>query len=187
LTYGTLQRIKRNKKTDPLDALVTFNPDTRTTHCLLGGIRIFGKIPGHKSKVRDLFHKEKSPARIKKDIKPGSGLAKISMDKSTINNSWENGSASIGIWYADGSRQNIMMKLMNHDSRMASNSQAELGAILEALRQNETNDLEIESDSLTSLRAICSHSEKYEDLNWHGIQNSDLLKGILIRLRTRLA
>jgi len=80
-----------------------------------------------------------------------------------------------------------MMKLTNHDLRMVSNSQAELGAILEALRQNETNDLEIESNSLTSLRAICSHLEKYKDLNWHRIQNSDLLKGILIRLRTRLA
>jgi len=79
------------------------------------------------------------------------------------------------------------MKLMNHESRIASNSRAELGAILEALRQNETDDLEIESASLTSLRAICSHSEKYEDLNWQGIQNADLLKGILIRLRTRPA
>ena len=37
--------------------------------------------------------------------------------------------------------------------RTASNSRAELGAILEALRQNESDD-RIESDSLTSLRAI---------------------------------
>jgi len=79
------------------------------------------------------------------------------------------------------------MKLTNHDLRTVSNSRAEFGAILEELRQNETDDLEIESDSLTSLRAICSHLEKYEDLNWHGIQNADLLKGILIRLRTRPA
>jgi len=63
----------------------------------------------------------------------------------------------------------------------------QIPAILEALRQNETDDLEIESDSLTSLKAICTDSEKYEDLNWLGIQNADLLKGILIRLRTRPA
>jgi len=79
------------------------------------------------------------------------------------------------------------MKLTNHESRIASNSRAELAAILEALRQNETDDLEIESDSLTCLKAICTHSEKYKDLNWLGIQNPDLLKGIPIRLRTRPA
>jgi len=79
------------------------------------------------------------------------------------------------------------MKLMNHKSRIAFNLQAELGAILEALRQNKSDNLDIGSDSLTSLRAICSNSEKYKDPNWQGIQNADLLKGILIRLRTRLA
>jgi len=87
------------------------------------------------------------------------------------------------MWYADGSR----LKLTNHKSRIASSSQAELAAILEALRQNKTDNLEIESDSLTSLKAIDTHLEKYEDLNWLGIQNADLLKGILIRLRTRPA
>ena len=83
------------------------------------------------------------------------------------------------------------MRLENTGLRFASNSRAELGAILEALRQNERDDLEIESDSLTSLRAICNLSEKYEDINrrhnWEGIQNEDLLKSILIRLRTRKA
>ena len=49
------------------------------------------------------------------------------------------------------------------------------------------HDLAIESDSLTSLRAICNYSKKYEDTNWAGVQNEDLLKGILIRLRTRNA
>ena len=114
-------------------------------------------------------------------MKLPASLAKISTDGSAVNNGWENATAGIGVWYADGSGRNVAMKLMNHDSRTASNSRVELGAILEALRQNESDDLEIESDSLTSLRAICSHSEKYEDLNWYGTQNSDLLKGILIR------
>ena len=34
---------------------------------------------------------------------------------------------------------------------------------------------------------ICKDSTKYEDQAWNGVQNSDLLKGILIRLRTRPA
>jgi len=79
------------------------------------------------------------------------------------------------------------MSLTNHGENAASNARAELGAILEALRQNECDDLEIESDSLTSLRAICSDAEKYEDRNWLGVQNADLLKSILIKLRTRPA
>ena len=84
-------------------------------------------------------------------------------------------------------KQTIYHDETNHGSKIASNSRAELGATLEAPRQNEINDLEIESDPLISLRAICSHSERYEDLNWQGIQNADLLKGIMIRLRTRPA
>ena len=73
------------------------------------------------------------------------------------------------------------------DKEHASNSRAELGAILEALRQNEVDDLLIESDSLTSLKAICIDSIKYEDLNWNGVLNADLLKSVLIKLRTRPA
>ena len=76
---------------------------------------------------------------------------------------------------------------MNHGTSIASNSRAELGAILEALRRNEKDDLDIGPDSLASLRAICSHAEKYEDQNWSGIQNADLLKAILIKLRMKLA
>ena len=76
-------------------------------------------------------------------------------------------------------------ELKNNRTEITSNSHAELGAILEALRQNEEDDLEIESDSLTSLRVICSHAEMYEDQNWSGVRNSGLLKAILINLRTR--
>ena len=49
------------------------------------------------------------------------------------------------------------------------------------------DDLQIEPDSLTSLRAICKLSERYEDINWVGVQNEDLLKGISIKPRTRNA
>ena len=59
-----------------------------------------------------------------------------------------------------------------------------LGAILEVLGQNETDDLEIETDSLTSLRAICTHSDRYEDLNF---KTQTRLKAFSIRLGTRLA
>ena len=108
-------------------------------------------------------------------------------DGPAIRNVWENASAGIGVWYAHGSAQDIVLKLENQGENKASNSRAELGAILEALRQNVTDDLEVEYHSLSSLRVICNLSERYEDLNWYGIQNADLLKGILIRLRTQPA
>ena len=123
------------------------------------------------------------------DVVGWSGIRQttLSTDGSAIRNGWENASAGIGVWYAHGSARNIVLKLENQGENVASNSRAELGAILEALRQNVTEDLEIESNLLSSLRAICSLSERYEDLNWYGIQNADLLKGILIRLRTQSA
>lgn len=51
---------------------------------------------------------------------------------------------------------------------------AELAAILEALKPNGTDNLETESDSLSSLRAICNHLDRYEDLNWSGVKNADI-------------
>ena len=56
------------------------------------------------------------------------------------------------------------------EEEIVSNSRAELAAILETLKQNSMDDLEIESDSLSSLRAICNHLDKFEDLNWSGVK-----------------
>jgi hypothetical protein len=165
MTCGTRpEGVERNGGTDPLVALVLFNPDTRTKHSLLGGIRIFGRITGHKSRKLDPFQRDRDPARINNMVDPGGGLATISTDGSAIHNGWENAVAGIGVWYRDGCTRNIALKLECPGENTASNSRAELGAILEALKQNETDDLEIESDSLSSLRAICTLSEKYEDI-----------------------
>jgi len=177
--WHTPRRLRRNKKADPLTSLVLFNPDTRSKHCLLGTIRIFGRFSGHKSGPRDPFQPDRSPARIDTRTAPSGTQVTISTDGSAVHNGWENTTAGVGVWYADRCRRNISMSLTNHG--------AELGAILEALRQNECNDLEIEPDSLTSLKAICSDAEKYEDRNWLDVQNADLLKSILIKLRTRPA
>ena len=185
--WHTPNRIKRYREADPLTRVVLYNPDTRSKHCMLGAIRIFSKEQGHKSIAKDPYLKRRSPARINPDTEPSGHQITISTDGSTIRNGWENASAGIGVWYEDGSGRNISMELKNNGTDIASNSRAELGAILEALRQNEEDDLEIESDSLTSLRAICTHAEKYEDQNWSGVRNSDLLKAILINLRTRPA
>ncbi|SRR5258706_3855169 len=53
--WHTPQRIKKNAKVNLMMTSVLYNPDTRTTHNTLGGIRIFGKAQGHKSTKRDPY------------------------------------------------------------------------------------------------------------------------------------
>ena len=69
----------------------------------------------------------------------------VNTDGSATDNRWENTKAWIGIWYTNGSRWNIALKLELHARASTSNSRAELGVILEMLRQNEMDDLLIES------------------------------------------
>ena len=185
--WHTPRRLKRYKEADPVATTVTYNPDTRTVHDVLGGVRIFGRWPGHKSKERDPFMREKEPARMDNRLDPVVNSVKISTDGSAVRNGWENATAGIGVFYDNGNERNISLRITSREEEPVSNSRAELTAILEALKQNDTDDIVIESDSLSSLRAICNHMDKYEDLNWYGVKNADILKGILIRLRTRPA
>lgn len=146
---------------------------------------IFGRELGHKSKKRDPYQQEKPPARINNRQIPSQRRDTVTTDGSATNNGWENASGGIGTWYANGNRGNRALKIEAHLDKPASSSRAELNAILETPRQNET-DLTIESGSMESIKAICKNSVKYEDQGWDGIQDTDLLlKGILIRLRTR--
>jgi hypothetical protein len=162
--WHTPSRLKKNKDADPAKVPVLYNPDTRSKHSLLGGIRIFGTKPGHKVKNKDPFEGDRIPARIEEGIEPSGRTVTISTDGSAIKNGWENATAGVGVWYGDGDERNISLRLESNGTKTASNSRAELGAILEALRQNNEDDLVIESDSLTSLRAICNQSDKYEDM-----------------------
>ena len=185
--WHTPRRLEKYKEADPVTTMVEYNPDTRTLHSALGGVRIFGKWPGHKSRRKDPYTREREPPRT--DLRPGPNAekVKISTDGSATRNGWEDAAAGIGVFYDNGSERNISLRLTSQEKGLASNSRAELAAILEALKQNNTDDLEIESDSLSSLRAICNQLDRYEDLNWSGVKNADILKGILIRLRSRSA
>jgi len=174
--WHTPRRIEKHGKADLTKTSVLYNPDTRAKHDLLSGIRIFGEIPGHKSKKRDQYQPEKPPARINHVPIPSLCQVIVNTDGSATNNGWENAKGGIGVWYDDGSRRNIALKIETHHDKPPSNSRAELSAILETLRRNEVDDLVIQSDSLTSLNAICKDSLKYEDQAWNGVQNSDLLK-----------
>ena len=187
MLWHTPRRLKRFKKADPVTSVVTYNPDTRMKHSALGGIRIFGKWPGHKSKKKDPYVRGRDPARMDLRPEPNANKVKISTDGSAIHNGWENVTAGIGVFYNNGSQRNISLRLMNQGEKTVLNSRAELAAILEALKQNTMDDLVIESDSLSNLRAICNQLDKFKDLNWSGVKNADILKGILVRLHSRPA
>jgi len=131
--WHTPRRLRRNKKANPLTSLVLFSLDTRSKHCLLGMIRIFGRFPGHKLGTRDPFKPSRSPMRINTRTEPSGTQVMISTDGSAIHNCWENTTAGVGVWYTNGCRKNILMSLTNHGENAVSNVRAELGAILKAL------------------------------------------------------
>ena len=179
-TSGTHQRAKKNKEADPNSTPVLYNTDTRSKHSIPGGIRIFSQNLGHKSEKRDLFPPVRELLRIDGSVDPTGRPNKISTDGSATRNRREN--AKAGIYRRMVQRQRPtehQMSLACVETKTSSNSRAKLGAILEALKQNESDKLEIDSDSLTRLRAICNLSKKYDDLNWTGVHHEDLLNATL--------
>ena len=93
--WHTPHRLEKNKDADPKRTTVLYNPDTRSVHNLLGGLRIFGRIPGHKSKERDPYQPERELARIDEGLEPSGTKVRISTDGSAIMNGWENATAGI--------------------------------------------------------------------------------------------
>jgi len=120
--WHTPRRLKANEKADPIKVPVLYNPDTRSTHSLLGSLRIFGRIPGHKSRDRDPYQPERELARIDERLEPSGRKVTISTDGSATMNGWENATAGIGVWYADGSERNIKIKMVTTGNKTASNS-----------------------------------------------------------------
>jgi len=88
--WHTPRRIEKYGKADLTKTSVLYNPDTRANHNLLEGIRIFGKIPGHKSKKRDPYQLERPPARINTEPIPSLCQVTVNTDGSATNNGWEN-------------------------------------------------------------------------------------------------
>lgn len=58
----------------------------------------------------------------------------INTDGSAMRNEWENASASIGVWYANGSRLDISLNLENHRNNPASNLRTKLSTIKQRRR-----------------------------------------------------
>jgi len=120
--WHTPRRIERYKEADPQERVVLFNLDTRSKHCMLGAIRIFGKEQGHKTIDKDPYLRRRSPARIKSETVPSGCQITISTNRLVVQNGWENASAGIGVWYANGSGQNILMELKSNGTDITSNS-----------------------------------------------------------------
>ncbi|KAF9455643.1 ribonuclease H-like domain-containing protein, partial [Collybia nuda] len=65
------------------------------------------------------------------------------------------------------------------------NQRAELAAILITLEKNQKDNLEIRSDSRTSIEGITKHLETWEDKDWLGVKNQQEWKKIAYLLRIR--
>src|SRR5258706_14903081 len=85
----SFRRIKKNAKANLMMTSVLYNPDTRTTHDTLGGIRIFGKAQGHKSTKRDPYLPEKLPPRIESTIIPSHYQVTLNTKETTLHNKWD--------------------------------------------------------------------------------------------------
>lgn len=126
-----------------------------------------------------------NPLRIRRNVTTPKADEKIEIytDGSSLLNGWENSTAGIGNWHREDSMRNVALKL---SGPAQTNQRAELAAILAALQFNSSDDdLLIYSDSLTSLSTICHKLQRYEDIGWNKVKNSDILMQITDELRTR--
>ena len=62
--WHTPRRLEKYRKADPATTTVEYNPDTRTSHTTLGVVRIFCRRPGHRSKRKDPYMREREPVRV---------------------------------------------------------------------------------------------------------------------------
>jgi ribonuclease HI len=89
--------------------------------------------------------------------------------------------AGIGVWYADHSEQNIQLRLESTKAGIASNSRAELGAIPEALRQNERDDCGPIKSILIRLRKwVTGHVDNYGNSRADALANAGRESNTLI-------
>jgi ribonuclease HI len=193
-------RLKRFRDTDHKNTPITYNPDIRSKDDPYEEIRIFRSGKSQKLNQRNLkqghFGKgamqseaiketpRKKPARRRRmrTIADPNERTIIYTDGSTVRNGAANASGGAGIWYGPNHIKNKSVKV---GLPAPNNQKAELIAILVALRDNRNTNLEIRSDSETSILGIIKHSREWEDNNWLDVAESDLLKAIIAELRQR--
>ncbi|KAF9455795.1 hypothetical protein BDZ94DRAFT_1179178 [Collybia nuda] len=162
----TPRRIEKNENIDITKEMRTFNPNITEQGNPLYSVRIFGKREGQKTRKRK-DQKTYKPA-YRKTINGTKEQRIIYTDGSSLQNGTENGASGAGVWEKEGSEMNLAIRLPKGPQ---TNQRAELAAILITLEKNQKDNLEIRSDSRTSIEGITKHLETWEDKDWLGVKN----------------
>jgi ribonuclease HI/exonuclease III len=177
----TPRRKRLYKTKNVMKDTVVFNPDITERESIYNTIRIFGEEKTYKRRNETM--KTKQPA-YRLNIIPEQERQKIIIytDGSADKNGDENAIAGAGIWYGDENIENESIRLPKGQQ---SSQRAELVAILKTIQNNTKDDLEIKSDSKTSLEGIVSRISEWEDKNWLDVKNEQEWKTIAFQLRKR--
>lgn len=175
----TPQRLKEYASKDIKKEPIRFNPDIREKGDPKGAIRIFGNSTRYKHKNKAKNKMRTLQATRKK------GLAEkhmtqldVYMDGSCNNNNADDSITGAGIWVDHGNKMNKAIRL---PGKGRTSQQGELVAILKAV-QKIKNPIRILSDSETSVKGLIERIKQWEDIDYIGISNSDILKKVAFEL-----
>ncbi|KAG6887242.1 hypothetical protein C0992_013194, partial [Termitomyces sp. T32_za158] len=109
---------------------------------------------------------------------------RLATDGSCVKNGDDDAIAGAGVFYENGSDLNLSMRVPTHFTQ--SNQTGELLALKEAAEAAPGNaNLRIELDSRYVIDRVTKNLKKDEDSRYIGVQNADLIKLTIARLRGR--
>ena len=178
----TPRRRARNEKGDIKEEDLVFNPDV-TGKSPMDEIRIFGRKEKYKTrKAKDKTLKRKPAYRRGQNGPEAEEEIILYTDGSSTKNGAENSIGGAGIWHEEDSLFNRSIRI---PGKGVTNNEAELTAIMEAVKMNCTAKMTIRSDSKMVLDGIIKNHKNWEDNDWLDIENRKKWEELLYRLRQR--
>jgi ribonuclease HI len=176
LSLQSLEK-EHNKENTQERGLVTFDPLVTVKTNVNGCIQIFV----------DPFCSTDTPAVREQPPARGITLRNSKIVVYTDGSSLNNGSAiatcGSGVWFGENNERNIAVRPPMEDQ---SNQVGEIAAVILAARAvPDFVELEIQSDSLTTIEGLTQHLEMWENRGWIGVKNSKLLRVAAYQLRKR--
>jgi ribonuclease HI len=170
---------EHNKENTQERGLVTFDPLVTVKTNVNGCIQIFV----------DPFRSADTPAV--REQPPARGRTShdskivVYTDGSSLNNRSAIATCGSGVWFGENDERNIATRPPTEDQ---SNQVGEIAAVILAARAvPDFVELEIRSDSLTTIEGLTQHLETWENRGWIGVKNSEILRVAAYQLRKRSA
>jgi len=176
LTPNRIEKNNRNKRA------TTFNPDITTRQNWEGAIRLFAEEKGPKTRRKKEDNREKSPAYREE---PGEGKIEILMSIIRKNKDELNEKTIVAIRHKNkmtNEKTIKQFKIMENDQDM---DKARAIAIIWMLKEAKNSDLKIKTDDKGIVKWIRKKLSKAEEDNWLNVDNKELWKMALRKLRKR--